>query len=71
MVGSQPQQTAHETLCQKYPVQKRAGEVTQVVECLPSKHKTLSSSPCTGPHQKKSEHSPLSQRLRIIDLVAS
>jgi hypothetical protein len=37
-VQSQPQQMVHETLSQKYPSQKRAGGVTQVVEHLPSKH---------------------------------
>jgi hypothetical protein len=40
------------TLSQKYPTQKRAGGVTQVVEHLPSKRDTLSSSPVT-PKKKK------------------
>jgi hypothetical protein len=37
-VQSQPGQILRETLSQKYPTQKRAGGVTQVVKCLPSKH---------------------------------
>jgi hypothetical protein len=35
---SQPGQIVCETLSPKYPIQKRAGKVAQVVECLPSKH---------------------------------
>jgi hypothetical protein len=30
---------------EKYPTQKRASGVAQVVECLPSKHEALSSNP--------------------------
>jgi hypothetical protein len=33
-----------ETLSWKYPIQKRAGRVAGVVECLPTKHKALNSS---------------------------
>jgi signal recognition particle GTPase len=33
---------------------KRAGDMAQVVECLPSKHKTLSSNPLTIKKKKKS-----------------
>jgi hypothetical protein len=36
-----------ETLSQKYPTQKRAGGVAQVVEHLPSKCEALSSNPST------------------------
>jgi hypothetical protein len=36
-VQSQPGQTVPEALSQKYPLQKRAGRVTQLVECLPAK----------------------------------
>jgi hypothetical protein len=35
-VQSQPRQIVHETLFQKYPTQKRAGGVVQVIQCLPS-----------------------------------
>jgi hypothetical protein len=34
-------QIVQETLSQKYPTQKRAAEIAQVVECLPSKHEAL------------------------------
>jgi hypothetical protein len=47
VVRSQPKQIVHETLSRKYPTQKRAGRVTQVVECLPSKCEALSSHPTT------------------------
>jgi hypothetical protein len=33
-VQGQPRQTVCQTLSQKYPIQKIAGGVTQVVECL-------------------------------------
>jgi hypothetical protein len=36
-----PGQTVGETLSPKYPTQKRAGGVAQVVECLHSKHEAL------------------------------
>jgi hypothetical protein len=36
-VQSQPLEIIQETLSQKYPIQKRADGVTQVVEHLPSK----------------------------------
>jgi hypothetical protein len=41
-VQGQPWQIVCETLSQKYPTQKRAGGVAQVLERLPSKCKTLS-----------------------------
>jgi hypothetical protein len=37
-VQSQPWQIGCEILSQKYPTQKRDGEMAQAVECLPSKH---------------------------------
>jgi hypothetical protein len=43
MVRSQTWQIVCETLSQKYPMQKRAGGVTQVVQYLPTKHEALSS----------------------------
>jgi hypothetical protein len=36
-VGGQPRQIVLETLSQKYPEQKRAGGVAQMVEHLPNK----------------------------------
>jgi hypothetical protein len=44
-VWSQPWKIVHKTLSWKYPTQKRAGRVAQVVECLPSQCKALSSNP--------------------------
>jgi hypothetical protein len=44
-VRSQPGQIVHELLSQKYPIQKRADGVAQVVEHLPGKCESLSSSP--------------------------
>jgi hypothetical protein len=44
----QPIEIAQETLSQKYPTQKRADRVVQVVEWLPSKHETASSNPRTS-----------------------
>jgi hypothetical protein len=44
-VQGQPGQIIQETLSWKYPAWKRAGEVTQVIEHLPSKHQALSSNP--------------------------
>jgi hypothetical protein len=39
-VWSQPRQVVLETLSRKMPIQKKsAGRVTQVLECLPSKHR--------------------------------
>jgi hypothetical protein len=43
MVQSQPGQIVWEILSQKYPIQKRTGRVTQMVDCLPTKCKALSS----------------------------
>jgi hypothetical protein len=39
---SKSREIVQKTLSQKYPTQKRAGRVTQVVEHLPSKHEALS-----------------------------
>jgi hypothetical protein len=38
-----PTQIVCEILVQKYPTQNRNGEITEVVECLPSKIEDLSS----------------------------
>jgi hypothetical protein len=46
--GSKPAwEIVQELLSRKYPTQKRASRVAQVMERLPSKCKTLNSSPCT------------------------
>jgi hypothetical protein len=48
VVQNQPGQIIHKTLSQKYLTYvKTAGEVIQMVEHLPSKHKALSSIPST------------------------
>jgi hypothetical protein len=36
VVQSQLRQIVHKTVSQKYPTQKRAGGVVQVVQCLPA-----------------------------------
>jgi hypothetical protein len=41
------------TLSQKYPIQKRAGRVAQIVESLPIKHEALSSNPSAAKKKKK------------------
>jgi hypothetical protein len=46
-VPGQPGQIVCEILSRKHPTQKMAGEAVQVVECLPTKYKTLSSNPST------------------------
>jgi hypothetical protein len=38
-------QIVHETPSRKYPTEKRAGGVAQVVQCWPSKHEALNSNP--------------------------
>jgi hypothetical protein len=43
MIWSQPGEIVHATVSQKYPAQKRTGREAQVVQCLPSKGKALSS----------------------------
>jgi hypothetical protein len=48
VVQSQPGVNDYETLSQKHPTQKRAGEVAQVIQHLPSKCKALNSSPSTA-----------------------
>jgi hypothetical protein len=59
-VQSQPGQIVNETLSQKYPThtqnnnkKPRAGGVDQVIECLPSKWKALSSDSSTAQKKKK------------------
>jgi hypothetical protein len=52
VVQGLPGQNESETLSQIYPTQKRAGRVDQVVECLPSKHESLSSNPKTTGKKK-------------------
>jgi hypothetical protein len=42
-----------ETLHQKYPTQKRAGRVSQVVGCLPSKLEALNSNPSPAKNPQK------------------
>jgi hypothetical protein len=55
-VQSQLQQIVLETLSQKYPTQKRAGRVAQVVESLPSKQEAPSSNPSTTKKQNKNPY---------------
>jgi hypothetical protein len=50
---SQPGQIVQETLSKKYPTQKRAGVVPQMVECLPSRCETLSSNTSIATKKKK------------------
>jgi hypothetical protein len=49
---SQPRQTVHEILSQKYPT-KRAGREAQVIEFLPRNYEALSSNPSTTKKRKK------------------
>jgi hypothetical protein len=51
-VQNRPGQIVHETLSQKHSIQKMASGVAQVIECLASKHETLSSSPTTAKKEK-------------------
>jgi hypothetical protein len=53
MVWGQPRQRVHKTLSWKYPPQKRAGGVAQMVQHLPSKRETLSSNPGITRKKKK------------------
>jgi hypothetical protein len=46
-------QIVQETLSRKYPTQKRAGGVAQVVELLPSQGETWSSNPNNATKKKK------------------
>jgi hypothetical protein len=46
-------QIVPKTLSQKYPTQNRVGGVSQVVECLSTKHESLSSNPSTGKKKKE------------------
>jgi hypothetical protein len=54
-VRSQPGQIVQEILSRKYPTQKRAGRVAQVVEHLPSKYEALSSNSSTEKKKKERE----------------
>jgi hypothetical protein len=47
------QQIVLEMLSEKYPTQKRADRVAQLVECLLSKHEEVSSSPSLTKKKKK------------------
>jgi hypothetical protein len=58
---SQPRQTVNETLSQKYPTQKRAGKVAQVVEHLPNKREAPSSNPTMA--KKKNAQAPTPQEV--------
>jgi hypothetical protein len=49
-------QNNRETLFQKYPTQRGAGGVAQVVECLPNKYKVLSLNPSAAKKKKKKKH---------------
>jgi hypothetical protein len=60
-VQSQPRQTAHETLSQKNPSQKRAGGVAQGAERLPSKPEALSSNPSIRKQAKQNKTTKPSQ----------
>jgi hypothetical protein len=50
---SQPGQIVQETLSKKYPTQKRASGVAEVVKHLPSKCEALSPNPSAAPPQEK------------------
>jgi hypothetical protein len=52
MVWGQPGQKKSKNLSQKYPAQKRAVRVAQVVKHLPSKHEALSSNSNTAKKKK-------------------
>jgi hypothetical protein len=60
-VQHQIRKILQETLSQKYPTQKSAGGVAQVVKCLPSKREALSSnySNCLKKFKKKREKAML------------
>jgi hypothetical protein len=66
-VQSQPRQIVHKTLSRKYPTQKRAGGVAQVVECLLSKHEVLSSNPST----RKKERQQLEDTVSYLKLFTA
>jgi hypothetical protein len=55
VVQGQPGQKVHKTLPQKYPPQKRTGREAPVVQCLPKRHKALSSNPSPPKKKKKKE----------------
>jgi hypothetical protein len=52
-VQSQPRKIVHETLSQKYPTQRRAGRVIQVIERLSSKCDVLNSNPSAAKSKTK------------------
>jgi hypothetical protein len=54
-VQSQPGQIVHETLSQKYLIQRRASRVAQMVECLRSKSEALSSNLNTAKKKREEE----------------
>jgi hypothetical protein len=56
VVGGQPRKIVYEALPRKCPTQKRAGEVTQVVECLLSKCNALISSTQCHQINKQNPH---------------
>jgi hypothetical protein len=53
MVQRQSGQILHQNLSQKYPTQNKAGRMTKMVECLPSKCETLSSNSKKKRKQKR------------------
>jgi hypothetical protein len=53
VVQSQPGQIVLKILSQKYPMQKRAGRMAQVLEHLSNQHEVLSSNPSTIKKKKK------------------
>jgi hypothetical protein len=50
----------------KYPTQKRAGQVAQVVECLRTKHEALTSNPYTTKKKKKKKKNQNIQRCQPL-----
>jgi hypothetical protein len=63
-VQSQPGQI--EFLSRKYPTQKRAGGVVQVLECLPSKCEALSSNPSTKKKKKRKRKKERKGKERMV-----
>jgi hypothetical protein len=53
VVQSQPRKNSSQDPISKTPLQKRAGEMAQMAECLPSKHEALSSTPVPQKKKKK------------------
>jgi hypothetical protein len=68
--SSRPHWAKSKTLSQKYPTQKWAGRVAQVVQCLPGKCEALSSNPnTTKKKKKKSRHWDQTMRPLALALV--